>query len=47
MALLKMAKTTTDRRVAVGLVEAAADLKEQAGELPLPASVKPPDVLEE
>jgi hypothetical protein len=47
LALLKMAKTTTDRRVAVGLVEAAADLKEQAGELPLPASVKPPDVLEE
>jgi hypothetical protein len=47
LALVKMAKTTTDRRVAAGLVEAAADLKEQAGELPLPANVKPPDVLEE
>jgi hypothetical protein len=32
--LLKMAKTTSDPKVAVGLVEAAADLKDQAGELP-------------
>jgi hypothetical protein len=34
LALLKMAKTTSDPRVAAGLVEAAADLKDQAGELP-------------
>jgi len=46
-ALLKMASTTSDPKVAAGLVEAAADLKDQAGELPLPASVKAPDVLEE
>jgi len=43
-ALLKMAKTTSDPKVAAGLVEAAADLKEQAGELPPPISMKPPDV---
>jgi hypothetical protein len=30
-ALLKMAKTTSDPRVAAGLVEAAADLKERTG----------------
>jgi hypothetical protein len=42
-ALLKMAKTTSDPRVAAGLVEAAADLKEQAGELPpLPMSTASP-----
>lgn len=34
LALLKMARTTSDPRVAAGLIEAAADLKEQAGELP-------------
>jgi hypothetical protein len=34
VALLKMAKTTSDPKIAAGLVEAAADLKEQAGELP-------------
>jgi hypothetical protein len=33
-ALLKMAKTTSDPRVAAGLIEIAADLKDQAGELP-------------
>jgi hypothetical protein len=43
-ALLKMAKTTSDPKVAVGLIEAAADLKEQAGELPSPISIRPPDV---
>ncbi|HZR72618.1 hypothetical protein [Bradyrhizobium sp.] len=43
-ALLKMAKTTSDPKVAAGLVEAAADLKDQAGELPPAISVKPPDV---
>lgn len=36
LALLKMAKTTSDPKVAAGLVEAAADLKDQAGELPPP-----------
>jgi hypothetical protein len=30
----KMAKTTSDPKVAAGLVDAAADLKDQAGELP-------------
>ena len=34
LALLKMAKTTSDPKIAAGLVEAAADLKDQAGELP-------------
>jgi hypothetical protein len=29
-----MAKTTSDPKVAAGLIGAAADLKEQAGELP-------------
>jgi hypothetical protein len=32
--LLKMAKTTSDPEIAAGLVRVAADLKEQAGELP-------------
>jgi hypothetical protein len=43
-ALLKMAKTTSDPSIAAGLVAAAADLKEQAGELPPLISTKPPDV---
>jgi hypothetical protein len=38
-ALLKMAKTTSDPDVAARLVEIAADLKEQAGELPPPLSL--------
>ena len=42
VALLKMAKTTSDPKVVAGLIEAAADLKEQAGELPPPISIKPP-----
>jgi len=46
-ALLKMAKTTSDPKVAAGLIEAAANLKEQAGELPRAISVKPPDVQKE
>jgi hypothetical protein len=33
-ALLKMAKTTSDPKVAAGLIDAAASLKEKAGELP-------------
>jgi hypothetical protein len=44
MALLKMAQATSDPNVAAGLVEAAAELKEQAGELPPPTSPKAPDV---
>ena len=43
-ALLKMAKTTSDPAVAAGLIEAATKLKEEAGELPPPVSVKAPDV---
>ena len=43
-ALLKMAKTTSDPAVAAGLIEAAANLKDQAGELTPPVSVKAPDV---
>jgi hypothetical protein len=38
-ALLKMAKSTSDPELAASLVRAAADLKEQAGELP-PESCK-------
>jgi hypothetical protein len=44
-ALLKMAKVTTDPGVAAKLVEAAAELRDQADELPPPA--KPPNVLME
>jgi hypothetical protein len=39
-----MAKTTSDPDVVAGLVSAAADLKDQAGELPPPVSPKPPDI---
>ncbi len=46
-ALLKMAKATSDPRVIAGLVRAAADLKDQAGELPPPISPKAPDILPE
>jgi hypothetical protein len=41
-ALLKMAKTTSDPNVAAGLIE-AADLKDQAGELPPAIGPKAPD----
>ena len=34
LALLKMAKATSDPKAAAGLIEAAAGLKDQAGELP-------------
>jgi hypothetical protein len=44
VALLKMAQATTDPNVAARLVEAAAELKEQAGELPPPTSPKAPDI---
>ena len=43
-ALLKMAKTTSNARTAARLVEAAADLKEHAGELPTADSPRAPDV---
>ena len=36
--LLKMAKATSDPRVAAGLIKTAAELKDQVGELPLPVS---------
>jgi hypothetical protein len=45
--LLKMAQTTSDPKLAAGLVEAAANLKDQAGDLPLAVSTKAPDVLTE
>jgi hypothetical protein len=45
LALLKTAKTTSDPKVAAGLIEAAADLKDQAGELPPP--IKKPDIARE
>jgi hypothetical protein len=43
-ALLKMAKITSDRDIAASLVRVAADLRDQAGELPPEVSLKPPDV---
>ena len=43
-ALLKMAKTTSDPAIAAGLIEAATKLKDEAGELSPPVSVKAPDV---
>jgi len=39
-----MAKTTSDPAVAVGLIEAAAKLKDEAGELPPRVSARAPDV---
>ena len=44
VALLKMAQATSDPKVAAGLVEAAAELKEQAGELPPLTSSRVPDI---
>lgn len=43
-ALLKMAQATSDPNVAARLIEAAADLKEQAGDLPPPTTAKAPGV---
>ena len=43
-ALLKMAKITSDPAIAVGLNEAAAKLKDEAGELPPQVSARAPDV---
>ena len=42
--LLKMARNTADPRVAARFIGAAADMKEQAGDLPPPLSPKAPDV---
>ena len=42
-ALLKMARMTSDPAVAAGLVEAAVKLKDEAGELPPPVTVKAPE----
>jgi hypothetical protein len=39
-----MAKASSDPAFVAGLVEAAADLKEQVGELPAPDTSKEPDV---
>jgi hypothetical protein len=44
-ALLKMAKSTSDPKVAAGLINAAADLKDQAGDLP--PTLKSKDILTE
>jgi hypothetical protein len=44
VALLKMAQATSDPAIAARLIEAAADLKDQAGDLPPPVSAKAPDV---
>jgi len=41
VALLKMAKATSDPKIAAGLIDAAATLKDQAGELPPPVSPRP------
>jgi hypothetical protein len=39
-----MARATSDPKIAAGLVNAAASLKEQAGELPVPISPNAPDI---
>lgn len=44
-ALLKMAKTTSEQRVAARLIDATADLKDQLGELPPSATLKSKDIL--
>jgi hypothetical protein len=44
LALLKMAMTSSDPKVAAGLLDIVADLKDQAGELPPPM---PSDVVRE
>jgi hypothetical protein len=44
VALLNMAKSTSDPTVAAALVELAAQLKEQAGDLPPPVTQQAPDV---
>lgn len=46
-ALLKLAKVTSDQETAGRLIELAANLKEQVGELPRPISPRAPDVQSE
>ena len=46
-ALLKMARATSDPDLAAKLVQAAADLKDQAGELPPPVSMIRPNRVSE
>jgi hypothetical protein len=44
-ALLKMARATSDPALAARLIERAADIKDQAGELPqAPAGLMAPDI---
>jgi hypothetical protein len=43
--LLKLAKATPDPRLAAKLIEWAADLKDQAGELPISANTSFPNVV--
>jgi hypothetical protein len=45
LALLKMAKATSDPKVVAGLLDVAADLKDQAGEQPPPT--EPSNVVRE
>jgi hypothetical protein len=42
-----MAKATSDPELAARLIEAAADLKDQVGELPPPMSARSPDIFTE
>ena len=42
LALLKMAKTTSDPKVAAELIDVAANLKDQSGELPPGEEIRPP-----
>lgn len=46
-ALLKMAQSSSDPAVIAGLVEIAADLKDQVGELPPAIDQEPPAVSKE
>jgi hypothetical protein len=46
-ALLKMAKSTSNPEVAAALITAAADLKDQVGELPTSGMLKSKDILPE
>ena len=45
-ALLKMAQMTSDPNIAAALIQIAASLKEQIGELPPPVTHRAPDVRE-
>ena len=43
LARLKMAKSSSDPKVVAALIDAAADLKDQAGDLPPP--IEPSDIV--